>query len=56
MLGHESLANEMVAVATEDRKEHHVEPTALPDFANVVPAGMVALAEAQRDGFAYIKP
>jgi intracellular sulfur oxidation DsrE/DsrF family protein len=37
-------------------KEHHVEPTALPDFANVVPAGVVALAEAQRDGFAYIKP
>jgi Uncharacterized conserved protein len=37
-------------------KEHHVEPTALSDFANVVPAGVVALAEAQRDGFAYIKP
>ena len=37
-------------------KEHHVEPTALPDFANVVPTGVVALAEAQRDGFAYIKP
>src|ERR1035437_645691 len=34
-------------------KEHHVEPTALPDFANVVPARVVALAEAQRDRFAY---
>ena len=37
-------------------KEHHVEPTTLPDYATVVPAGVVALAEAQRDGFAYIKP
>ena len=37
-------------------KEHRVEPTASPDFSNVMPAGVVALAEAQRDGFAYIKP
>lgn len=37
-------------------KEHHIELTALPDYADVVPAGVAALAEAQRDGFAYIKP
>lgn len=37
-------------------KEHHVEAATLPDYANVVPAGVVALAEAQHDGFAYIKP
>lgn len=37
-------------------KEHHIESVALPNHAEVVPAGVVALAEAQRDGFAYIKP
>ena len=36
--------------------EHHIEPTELPKFAQVVPAGVVALAEAQQGGFAYIKP
>ena len=36
--------------------EHHVESTALPAFVMVVPAGVVALAEAQEEGFAYVKP
>lgn len=36
--------------------EHHIEQSALPGFAQVVPAGVIALAVAQREGFAYIKP
>lgn len=37
-------------------KEHHIEPAALPDFTQIVPAGIVALVQAQQEGYAYIKP
>ena len=37
-------------------KEHHIDPDTLPDFVEIVPAGIVALAQAQQEGFAYIKP
>ena len=37
-------------------KEHHVDPATLPAFVEVVPAGVVAVAQAQQEGFAYIKP
>ncbi|MCA1648234.1 MAG: DsrE family protein [Chloroflexi bacterium] len=36
--------------------EHHVDAVALPPFAVLVRAGVVALAESQQNGFAYIKP
>ncbi|GAA5534014.1 DsrE family protein [Deinococcus aluminii] len=36
--------------------EHAIDPGQLPDWAQVVPAGVVALAEAQQGGYAYIKP
>lgn len=36
--------------------EHHIEQSAVPGFAEVVPAGVIALAVALREGFAYIKP
>jgi len=28
----------------------------LPPFVKVVPAGVIALAQAQAEGFAYVKP
>lgn len=36
--------------------EKHISPTSLPRFIRVVPAAVVALAEAQYSGYAYIKP
>ncbi|WP_295446945.1 DsrE family protein [uncultured Thiodictyon sp.] len=37
-------------------EEKKIAPDSLPAFVKVVPAGVVALAQAQADGFAYIKP
>lgn len=37
-------------------KAHDIPEKALPEWAATVPNGVVALAEAQRDGFAYVKP
>ena len=37
-------------------REHAIDPAHLPGWATVVPAGVVALAEAQNEGFAYVKP
>jgi intracellular sulfur oxidation DsrE/DsrF family protein len=36
--------------------EKKIAPSALPPFVKVVPAGVIALAQAQADGFAYVKP
>ena len=36
--------------------EKKIAPDSLPSFVKVVPAGVIALAQAQADGFAYIKP
>jgi intracellular sulfur oxidation DsrE/DsrF family protein len=36
--------------------EKRIAATSLPSFVKVVPAGVIALAEAQADGFAYVKP
>lgn len=36
--------------------EKHISPAALPGFVRVVPAAVVALAESQYAGFAYVKP
>lgn len=37
-------------------REHAVPQEALPAAFQVVPAGVVALAEAQQEGYAYVKP
>ncbi len=37
-------------------REHAVDPNTLPAYAHVVPAGVVALAAAQTERFAYVKP
>ncbi len=37
-------------------RERGMDVSTLPDYAKVVPAGIVALAEAQREGYAYVKP
>ena len=37
-------------------REKKIDPTSVPPGVKVVPAGVVALAESQRDGYAYIKP
>ncbi len=36
--------------------EKKIAPASLPPFVKVVPAGVIALAQAQAEGFAYIKP
>lgn len=36
--------------------EKKIDPAAVPPGVKVVPAGVVALAQSQRDGYAYIKP
>lgn len=36
--------------------EKKIAPASLPAFVKVVPAGVIALAQAQADGYAYVKP
>ena len=36
--------------------EKKIDPASMPAGVKIVPAGVVALAEAQRDGYAYVKP
>jgi hypothetical protein len=36
--------------------EKKIAPASLPPFVKVVPAGVIALAQAQADGYAYVKP
>ena len=43
-------------VCRNSLRAHDIPEDALPDWATVVPGGVIALAEAQRNGFAYIKP
>ena len=37
-------------------REKKIDPASVRPGVKVVPAGVVALAESQRDGYAYIKP
>ena len=43
-------------ICNNSLKAHDIPTENLPDWAQTVPAGVLALAEAQRGGFAYIKP
>ena len=43
-------------VCQNSLKAHNIPTTALHDWASSVPNGVIALAEAQHQGFAYIKP
>ncbi len=36
--------------------EKKIAPASLPPYVKVVPAGVIALAQAQADGYAYVKP
>ncbi len=36
--------------------EKRIAPASLPAFVKVVPAGVIALAQAQAEGYAYVKP
>src|SRR6478735_6782576 len=37
-------------------EEHNISPDVIPEFITIVAGGVVALVEAQVDGFAYVKP
>jgi len=37
-------------------RDKQLDPKSVPSFVQVIPAAVVALAEAQYDGFAYIRP
>ena len=37
-------------------QEHQIDPSTLPDFAEIVAGGVVALVQAQEAGFAYVRP
>ena len=37
-------------------REHAIAPESLPRYTRIVPAGVTALAEAQAEGFACVKP
>jgi uncharacterized protein len=37
-------------------REKRIDPASVPAGVKVVPAGVVALAESQREGYAYVKP
>lgn len=64
LLGNSDLTQKMALLAQQVEfqvcanalREHHINPDHLPSWARVVPAGIVALAEAQNEGYAYIKP
>ena len=43
-------------VCRNSLRAHDIEPGTLPEWATTVPNGVLALAEAQQGGFAYIKP
>ena len=43
-------------ICNNSLRAHGIPAEGLPDWAQTVPAGVLVLAEAQRGGFAYIKP
>lgn len=45
-----------LCVCRNSLKSHSIDATILPDFIEVVPVGVLELAEKQMEGFAYIKP
>lgn len=63
--GANDLVTEMAAVARAGvpieachnaLDEKRIAPASLPAFVKVVPAGVIALAQAQAEGYAYVKP
>ncbi len=44
------------AVCRNALKMHHIAEHTLPDFINIVPAGITELVLKQKEGYAYIKP
>lgn len=36
--------------------DHAIDPSTIPSYAHIVPAGVIALVESQNEGFRYVKP
>jgi intracellular sulfur oxidation DsrE/DsrF family protein len=49
-------AGVQLQVSADSMLEHRLDPATLPDYVKMVPVGIVALAQAQHEGFAYVKP
>jgi len=43
-------------ICADSLSEYRIDRRSLPNFAKVVPSGIIAVAKAQSEGFAYIKP
>lgn len=52
----ESEKKVRISVCRNSLKSHGIDAAILPDFVEVVPVGVLELAERQHEGFAYIKP
>jgi len=46
----------LIRVCRNSLKSHNIDVAILPDFVEIVPIGVLELAERQLEGFAYIKP
>lgn len=51
-----AAAGVVVHVCPNALKEHQIDPASIPSYALTNLGGVVALVQAQRDGFAYVKP
>lgn len=63
--GENDLVQAMAAVAAAGAEfqvcaaalaEHNIDPATVPSFAAIVAGGVVALVQAQADGYAYVRP
>lgn len=55
-LARAAKAKVQVQVCAISLLEQGLDPTKLPSYVDLVPMGVVALAKAQHEGFAYVKP
>ncbi len=46
----------LIRVCRNSLKSHDIDAAILPEFVEIVPIGVLELAERQLEGFAYIKP
>ncbi len=51
-----SEKNVLIRVCRNSLKSHNIDAAILPEFVEIVPIGVLELAERQLQGFAYIKP
>ena len=55
-LAEQARAGVKFQVCANSMRRHGLDPATLPDFTQLVPAGIVALIQNQQEGFAYVKP